>query len=132
MFRFDPATKQIKHLGDLTEACGEKDMKAVAQGKIHNNFVECQGKLYFATHTGYYAIIDDMEKIGPPPPGWKPYQGGHFLAYDMATGKFEDFGIALPRRGHHHHEHGHPPRPALRADLAHRPFRHATTWPRRK
>ena len=80
-------------LGDLTEACGEKDMKAVAQGKSHVNFVECQGKLYFATHTGFYAIIDDMEKMGPPPPGWKPYQGGHFLAYDMATGKFENLAL---------------------------------------
>ena len=94
MYRFDPATKQIKHLGDLTEACGEKGMKAVAQGKIHCNFVERAGKLYFATHTGFYAIIDDMEKMGPPPPGWKPYQGGHFLSYDMATGKFEDIALA--------------------------------------
>jgi len=97
MYSFDPTTEKIQYLGDLTEACGEKQMKAIAQGKIHNNFVEAEGKLYFSTHLGYYAIIDDMEKPGPPPPGWKPYQGGHFLAYDMATGKFEDFGI--PRRG---------------------------------
>jgi hypothetical protein len=97
MYCFDPATKQIKHLGDLTEICGEKGMKAVAQGKIHNNFVEYKGKLYFATHDGYYAIIDDMEKFAPPPPGWKPYQGGHFLAYDLTTGNFDDLGIA--RRG---------------------------------
>jgi hypothetical protein len=94
MYLFDPATKQIKHLGDLTEACGEKDMKAVAQGKIHCNFVEHAGRLYFATHTGFYAIIDDMEKMGPPPPGWKQYQGGHFLAYDMATGRFDDLAVA--------------------------------------
>ena len=94
MYSFDPATKQIKHLGDLTEACGEKGMKAVAQGKIHCNFIEHQGRLYFATHTGFYAIIDDMEKMGPPPPGWKPYQGGHFLSYDMATGKFDDLALA--------------------------------------
>ena len=64
MYSFDPAAKKITHLGDLTEACGEKDAKAVAQGKSHVNFVECQGRLYFATHTGFYAIIDDMEKIG--------------------------------------------------------------------
>lgn len=94
MYCFDPATRQIKHVGDLTEACGEKGMKAVAQGKSHVNFVERDGRLYFATHTGFYAIIDDMEKIGPPPPGWKPYQGGQFLVYDMATGKFESLGIA--------------------------------------
>lgn len=95
MYSFDPASKQIKYLGDLTEACSEKDMKAVAQGKIHCSFVEYKGRLYFSTHTGFYAIIDDMEKMGPPPAGWKPYQGGHFLAYDMATGKFEDFGMPL-------------------------------------
>ena len=94
MYCFDPTTKQIKFLGDLTEVCGEKDMKAIAQGKIHCNFVEHDGKLYFATHTGFYAIIDDMEKMGPPPAGWKPYQGGHFLSYDMATGKFDDLAIA--------------------------------------
>ncbi|MGA2068530.1 MAG: hypothetical protein ABSG86_26395 [Thermoguttaceae bacterium] len=97
MYAFDPATRKIRHVGDLTEACGEKGMKAVAQGKSHVNFVECRGKLYFATHTGFYAVIDDMEKIAPPPAGWKPYQGGHFLAYDLAGGKFEDLGIA--RRG---------------------------------
>jgi len=99
MYCFDPATKKITHLGDLTEACGEKGMKAVAQGKSHVNFVECQGKLYFATHTGFYAIIDDMEKMGPPPPGWKPYQGGHFLAYEMATGRFENLAIAPKGEG---------------------------------
>ncbi|MEN6458853.1 MAG: hypothetical protein ABFC63_07975 [Thermoguttaceae bacterium] len=99
MFRFDPATKKIAHVGDLTEACGEKQMKAVAQGKIHNNFVEANGKLYFSTHTGYYVILNDMEVIGPPPNGWKAYQGGHFLAYDLATGRFEDFGIPCPGEG---------------------------------
>jgi len=99
MYRFDPATKKIEQLGDLTDVCGEREMKAVAQGKIHCNFVEADGKLYFATHTGFYAIIDDMEKMGVPPAGWKPYQGGHFLAFDMASGKFEDFGVARPGEG---------------------------------
>ena len=94
MYCFDPATRKIGHLGDLSAACGEKGLKAVAQGKSHVNFVECRGKLYFATHTGFYAVIDDMEKMGPPPPGWKPYPGGHFLAYDMATGKFQSLAVA--------------------------------------
>ena len=35
-----------------------------------------------------------MEKPGIPPPGWKPYRGGHFLAYDMDSGKFEDLALA--------------------------------------
>ena len=72
-----------------------------------------------------------MEKLGVPPPGYKPYQGGHFLAYDMATGKFENLGHRPRRRGHHHHEHGRRPRPVVRHDLAHRPLLFATTWPRR-
>ena len=99
MFVFDPATQQIKHLGDLTEACGEKGQKTVVQGKSHVNFIESQGKLYFATHIGYYSIIDGMEKMGIPPAGFKPYPGGHLLAYDVATGKFEDLCIAPQREG---------------------------------
>jgi hypothetical protein len=93
MFVYDPATDKTKSVGDLTEACGEKDMKVVSQGKSHVNFVESNGKLYFATHLGYYSIIDDMEKVGIPTKGYKPYRGGHFLAYDLATGKFEDLGL---------------------------------------
>ena len=94
MYSFDPATETITHLADLTEACGEKDLKAIVQGKSHVNFVESEGKLYFATHIGYYSIIDGMEKMGIPPPGYKPYPGGHLLAYDMARSEFEDLAIA--------------------------------------
>jgi hypothetical protein len=93
MYSYDPATKQTKHVGDLTEACGEKDKKVVSQGKSHVNFVESNGKLYFSTHLGYYSIIDDMEKIGVPPAGWKAYTGGHLLAYDMAAEKFENLAV---------------------------------------
>ena len=99
MYSFDPATGKIAHLGDLTEASGEKGKKAIAQGKSHVNFVEAGGKLYFATHVGYYEIIDGMEKQGRPPAGMLPYQGGHILAYDMASGKFEDLGIAPHQEG---------------------------------
>ncbi|MFN3325815.1 MAG: hypothetical protein ACK5AZ_20145 [Bryobacteraceae bacterium] len=94
MYSFDPAESEIRFLGDLTEACGEKGMKAIAQGKSHVNFVEANGKLYFATHLGYYSIIDGMEKPGSPPPGFKPYRGGHFLAYDLKSGKFDDLALA--------------------------------------
>ena len=94
MFCYDPVANKIELLGDITEACGEKDAKTIVQGKSHVTFVEQGGKLYFATHVGYYSIIDGMEKIGIPPEGWKPYPGGHFLAYDMKTKKFEDLAKA--------------------------------------
>jgi len=94
MFVLDPSTDQIRHLGDLTEVCGEKTQRTVSQGKSHVNFVESDGRLYFATHIGYYSIVDGMEKMGIPPAGWGEYPGGHFLAYDIPSGRFEDLGLA--------------------------------------
>jgi hypothetical protein len=32
MYSYDPATDKIEHLGDLTEAAGEKGLKTVPQG----------------------------------------------------------------------------------------------------
>ena len=94
MYVFDPLTERIRHVGDITAACGEKGRKTIVQGKSHVNFVEAQGKLYFATHIGYYSIIDGMEKMGIPPAGWKPYPGGHLLAFDLARETFSDLAIA--------------------------------------
>ncbi len=99
MYVFDPASDKIRHLGDLTEACGEKGQRTIAQGKSHVNFVEANGKLYFSTHIGYYSLIDGMEKMGIPPAGFKPYPGGHLLAYEMGSGNFEDLAIAPNKEG---------------------------------
>ncbi len=99
MYSYDPATNRIRHLGDLTEASGEKGLKTIPQGKSHVNFVEWQGKLYFATHLGYYTIQNGMERMGVPPPGYKPYPGGHFLAYDMTSGKYENLAGAPTEQG---------------------------------
>jgi hypothetical protein len=99
MFSFDPKTSKIEHLGDLSEICGEKDMKAVAQGKSHVNFVESNGKLYFVTHLGYYSIINGMEKTGIPDKGYKAYRGGHILSFDIKSKTFEDLGIAPHNEG---------------------------------
>jgi hypothetical protein len=99
MFSYDPASGKIAHVGDLTEASGEKGLKAIPQGKSHVNFVESNGKLYFSTHLGYYSIQDGMEKSGVAPAGYKPYPGGHFLAYDLASGKFENLATAPPGEG---------------------------------
>lgn len=94
MFVFDPATQRTRHLSDLNTACGEQDLRAVAQGKSHVKFVECAGKLYFSTHIGFYSLVDGMETMGIPPAGMKPYPGGHLLAYELATGKFENLALA--------------------------------------
>jgi hypothetical protein len=94
MYVYDPATRKIQHIGDLTEACGEKGLKAIPQGKSHVNFVDAGGKLYFATHVGYYSIEDGMETMGKPPAGYKPYPGGHFLSYDVKTGRYENLALA--------------------------------------
>ena len=94
IYSFDPATEKIQHLGDLTEVCGEKGLKAIPQNKSHVRFWESSGKLYFASHIGYYTIKNGAEAMGVPPPGYKPYPGGHFLSYDMASGKFDNLALA--------------------------------------
>ncbi|MDO8542382.1 MAG: hypothetical protein Q7S40_18235 [Opitutaceae bacterium] len=99
MYCFDPDARSIRHVGDLTEACGEKGKKTIVQGKSHVNFAEVDGKLYFSTHIGYYSIIDGMEKMGIPPAGWKAYPGGHLLSLDRNSGDFEDFGVAPEGEG---------------------------------
>jgi len=99
IYSYDPTTDKIQHLGDLTEACGEKGQKAIPQNKSHVSFWESGGKLYFASHIGYYTIKNGMETMGVPPPGYKPYPGGHFLSYDMTTGKFENLVIAPQGEG---------------------------------
>jgi hypothetical protein len=99
MYRFNPKTRKPELVGDLTEACGEKGKKSIVQGKSHVSFVESEGKLHFATHIGFYSIIDGKETMGVPPEGWTRYPGGHLLSYDLKTGKFEDYGIAPDGEG---------------------------------
>lgn len=99
LFSYDPASGKVARLADLTEAVGEKGLKAVPQGKSHVPFYEHRGKLYFATHLGYYNNAGGKEMAGVPPPGYKPYPGGHFLAYDLAAQKLEKLGSAPAGEG---------------------------------
>src|SRR5689334_9720531 len=99
MYVYDPATNRIEHLADLTQAVGEKGTHAIPQGKSHVNFVEWQGKLYFSTHVGYYTIVNGRETMGVPPPGYKQYPGGHFMVYDMASGKLQSLAKASAGQG---------------------------------
>jgi hypothetical protein len=100
MYVCDPQTDKTEFIADLTEVCGEKDMRAVSQGKSHVRFYESKGKLYFATHIGYYEMIDGMERLPVhAPEGFGLYRGGHILSYDLSAGKFEDLAIAPDGEG---------------------------------
>src|SRR5665213_1653821 len=94
MYSLDPKSGVITDIADLNTATGQGDVKAVAQGKSHVNFIEREGKLYFSTHLGYYNRDSGVERTAAPPNGYLPYPGGHFLSYDLATKKFESLAIA--------------------------------------
>lgn len=99
MFSYNPLSDRIQHLGDLSEVCGERAKKTIPQGKSHVPFFESRGKLYFATHVDYYSVCEDREILGKPPSGYRPYPGGHFLSYDLASQEFEDLAQAPPEEG---------------------------------
>lgn len=97
---FDPATNRSKIIGDLDEICGEKDIKAITQGKSHVEFIEKDQVLYFATHVGHYEMIDNMERLPVhPKDNYQHYRGGHFVSYDLNTGTFKDLGLAMKDEG---------------------------------
>lgn len=85
--KFDPRTYEVTVLSDdMTDVCGESNLPGhPQQGKIHSDIQECDGWLYFCTHLSNY---------------WKEgiqaYPGAHILGYEMATGKFRDFGVPMP------------------------------------
>jgi len=95
VYCYDPGKDSITFLGDLTDICGEKDLKAIAQGKSHVDFYEKDGILYFSTHLGFYEMIDGMECLPVnPPDGYKLYPGGHILSFNLSTKEFKDLALA--------------------------------------
>jgi hypothetical protein len=94
MYVYDPKLDAIEFIADLDEVCGEKGKMFIPQGKSHTRFYESKGKLYFATHIGYYELISGMDRLPVyPPAGYKLYPGGHILSYDLKTKKFENLII---------------------------------------
>lgn len=98
IFAFDPTTRKIEPVADLGEAVGEKGRKTVSQGKIHVDFIEHRGRLYTATHVGFYQTVGDVELPGKAE-GYAPYPGGHFVSYDPAARRFDDLARAPAEEG---------------------------------
>lgn len=100
VYRYDPDGDKVEFLADLSEICGEKNTRVISQGKSHVRFYEKDGVLYFATHVGYYEIIDGMERLPEnPPEGYGVYPGGHILSYNLGSGDFKDLAIAPEGEG---------------------------------
>jgi hypothetical protein len=94
-YRYDPETDQTEFIADLSDVLGEKEAKYIAQGKSHVEFYEHNRKLFFATHVGYYEMIEGSEQLPKnAPEGYKLYPGGHFLYYDLATGEIKSLTLA--------------------------------------
>ena len=97
---YDPTTDKTEFILDLSEALGEKEQKYISQGKSHVEFYEKDNKLYFATHIGFYQMIDGAEQLPTvAPEGYKLYPGGHFVYYDMKTKELESLSIAPEGEG---------------------------------
>jgi hypothetical protein len=95
MYVYNPVTDKIALVGDLTQICGEQQLKAIPQGKSHVRFYESNGRMYFSTHIGYYESIEGMDRLPiNAPEGFKLYPGGHILAYDLQTKEIIDLAIA--------------------------------------
>jgi len=87
-YRYDPAVGKVEPLIDVGKWCGETDSigKRNTQGKIHSMIYEADGKLYCST-TSAHASFEH------------PYRGGHFLSYDLKTGRFTDLGLYPSKAG---------------------------------
>lgn len=98
MFVFSPADRRVTRRVDLGAAVGEGGQPAVPQGKVHVELLEHEGRFYTATHIGFYEIRSSVEQPGRPP-GYAPYPGGHFLAYDLVREQFDDLAKAPVEEG---------------------------------
>lgn len=84
-FKYNPITQQLTMLAeDLTTICGENP-QINPQGKLHSNIVEANGWLYMSTHFG-----SDL------PGAYSSWTGSHVIGYELATGRFRDYGVVYP------------------------------------
>ena len=99
IYRYDPRADEVRLLGVLGEIVGEAGAGTIPQGKSHSPFFELDGKLYIATHYGFFMSSGNKERPAGVPEGYKQYPGGHLLEYDMATGAFRDLAKAPTAEG---------------------------------
>ncbi len=100
LYVYNPTLDTTEFIADLSEVLGEKAQKYISQGKSHTEFYESNGKLYFATHVGFYEMIDGAQQMPVnPPEGYKLYPGGHFVSYDMKTREIESLAIDPNKEG---------------------------------
>ena len=122
MFVFDPATRQIKHLGDLTEACGEKGQNTIVQGKSHVNFVDCGRQALFRHPHRLLQHHRRHGEDGHPASGLEAVSRRPLAGLRHGHRQVRRPGHRPQARGHPDLGHGHAARPALRPHLAHRPL----------
>ncbi len=94
-YTFDPNTGVMNLVAKMDEVLGEPASTHIPQGKVHTPLFEHEGKVYFATHTAYYAGEVPRRDTG----GKVPYSGGRFVCYDLASGQFTDLARSLPGEG---------------------------------
>jgi hypothetical protein len=92
---FDPETEAMVFEAKMDDVLGEPAATHLPQGKVHTPLYEHKGKVWFTTHTSSYD--GDLPKVDSG--AKKPYTGGHFMNYDLETGKFADLGVAIPGEG---------------------------------
>ena len=90
---YDAKADSMHDVGNLTELCGESQVRRGPQSKIHAKFGEGKdGRVYFGTHAGFwwnYARFATKEG----------YPGAHWMAFDPKTGRVEDFGLGARNEG---------------------------------
>ena len=90
---YDAKHDAVHDVGNLTQLCGEANLRRGPQSKIHAKFGEGKDhRIYFATHGGYwwdYARFATKEG----------YPGAHWMAFDPAANRVEDFGLGVPNEG---------------------------------
>lgn len=100
LYVYDPKQDKTEFIADISEVLGEKAENYITQGKSHTEFYESNGKLYFATHVGFYEFIDGAQQMPVnAPEGFKLYPGGHFMSYDMKTRELKSLAIEPNKEG---------------------------------